>query len=35
MKRNKGHLHPELEVPGLTCSGRETNLGVRGGRRAF
>jgi hypothetical protein len=27
MKRlDQGHLHPKLEVPGLTCSGRESNL---------
>ncbi len=26
MKRlDKGHLHPKLEVPGLTCPGRESN----------
>ncbi len=26
MKRlDQGHLHPKLEVPGLTCSGEESN----------
>jgi hypothetical protein len=30
----QGHLHPLLEEgPRLTCPGRESNLGLRGGRR--
>ncbi len=30
MKRlDQGHLHPKLEVPGLTCAGRESNPGLR------
>jgi hypothetical protein len=29
MKRlDQGHLHPKLEVPGLTCAGRESNPGA-------
>jgi hypothetical protein len=31
---DQGHLHPTLEVPRLTCLGRETNPDLRGGRRA-
>jgi hypothetical protein len=32
MKRlDHGHLHPKLEVSGLTCSSRESNPGLRGG----
>ncbi len=28
MKRlDQGHLHPKLEVPGLTCTGQESNPG--------
>ncbi len=23
---HQGHLHPKLQVPGLTCPGRESNL---------
>ncbi len=26
-KLDQGHLHPELEVPGLTCPSQESNLG--------
>jgi hypothetical protein len=27
MKRlDQGHLHPKLQVPGLTCPGGESNL---------
>jgi hypothetical protein len=29
------HHHPKLEVPGLTCPGRESNPGLHGGRRAL
>ena len=32
---DQGHLHPKLEVPGLTCPGRESNRGLHGGRRAL
>jgi hypothetical protein len=36
MKRlDQGHLHPKLEVPELTCPGRESNPGLHGGRRAL
>jgi hypothetical protein len=32
----QGHLYPLLEEgPRLTCPGRESNLGLRGGRRAL
>jgi hypothetical protein len=31
----QGHLHHKLEVPGMTCPGRESNPGLRGGRRAL
>jgi hypothetical protein len=31
----QGHLHPKLEVPGLTCPGRDSNLGFLRGRRAL
>jgi hypothetical protein len=27
MKRLEGHLHPKLEVPGMTCVGRESEPG--------
>jgi hypothetical protein len=27
---DQGHLHPELEVPGLTCPCRESNPGRAG-----
>ncbi len=27
---DQGHLHPKLEVPGLTCLGRESNPGLWG-----
>jgi hypothetical protein len=27
-----GHLYPKLEVPRMTCLGRESNTGLRGGR---
>jgi len=31
MKRlDQGHLHPKLEVPRLTCLGKESNVGLRG-----
>ncbi len=31
MKRlDQGHLHPKLEVPGLTCPGWKSNLGLQG-----
>jgi hypothetical protein len=32
---DQGHLHPKLEVPGLTCPGPESNLGLHGGRPAL
>jgi hypothetical protein len=32
---DQGHLHPKLEVPGLTCPGRESNPGLPDGRRAL
>ncbi len=32
---DQGHLHPQLEITGLTCPGRESNPGLRGGRRAL
>jgi len=32
---DQGHLHPKLEVPGLTCPGRESNPGLYGGRGAL
>jgi hypothetical protein len=36
MKRlDQGHLPPKLEIPGLTCPGRESNPGLHGGRRAL
>jgi hypothetical protein len=36
MKRlDQGNLHPKLEVPGLTCPGLKSNLGLHGGRRAL
>jgi hypothetical protein len=36
MKRlDQGHLYPKLEVPRLTCLGRESNPGLRGGRQAI
>ncbi len=36
MKRlDQGHLHPKLEVPGLTCPGLELNPGLYSGRRAL
>jgi hypothetical protein len=28
---DQGHLHPKLEIPGLTCPGRESNTGGEGG----
>jgi hypothetical protein len=29
MKRlDQGYLHPKLEIPGLTCPGRESNPGL-------
>jgi hypothetical protein len=31
----QSHLHPKLEVPRLTCLGRESNTGLHGGRRAL
>ncbi len=34
MKRlDQGHLYPKLEVPRLICLGRESNLGLNGGRQ--
>jgi hypothetical protein len=30
---DQGHLHSKLKVPRLTCPGRESNLGLRGGRQ--
>jgi hypothetical protein len=36
MKRlDQGRLHPKLEVPGLTCPGRESNTALPSGRRAL
>ncbi len=36
MKRlDQGHLHPKLEVPGLTCPGWESKPGLQGKRRAL
>jgi hypothetical protein len=32
---DQGHLYPNLEVPGLTCPGRESNPGLLRGKRAF
>jgi hypothetical protein len=32
---DQGNLHPKLEVPGLTCLGRESNPGLHCGRRAL
>jgi hypothetical protein len=32
---DQSHIHPKLEVPRLTCPGRESNPGLRGGRRAL
>ncbi len=32
---DQGHLHPKLEVPGLTWPGRESNRGLHGGRGAL
>jgi hypothetical protein len=29
------HLHPKLEVPRLTCSGRLSKPGLRGGMRVL
>ncbi len=34
-RRDHGHLHPKLEVPGLTCPGRESIPDLHGGRRAL
>jgi hypothetical protein len=35
MKRlDQGHLHPKLEVPRLTCPGRESNRDLHGGKGA-
>jgi hypothetical protein len=30
-----GHLRPKLEVPGLTCPGRESNPGLQSGWQAL
>jgi hypothetical protein len=32
---DQGHLYPNLEVPGLTCPGRESNPGLPRGKRAL
>ncbi len=32
---DQGHLHSKLDVRGLTCLGRESNPGLRGGRRVL
>jgi hypothetical protein len=32
---DQGHLQPLLEGPRLTCPGRESNPGLRGGRRGL
>jgi hypothetical protein len=32
---DQGHLHPKLEVPGLTCPGRDSNSGLLRGMRAL
>ncbi len=32
---DQGHLYPNLEVPGLTCPGRESNPGLPRGERAL
>ncbi len=32
---DQGHLHPKLEVPGLTCPGRASNPGLLRGRRTL
>ncbi len=31
---DQGHLHPKLEVPGQTCPGQKSNLGLHVGGRA-
>jgi hypothetical protein len=35
MKRLDCYPHSNLEVSRLTCDGRESNLGLRGGRQAL
>ncbi len=32
---DQGHLHPKLEVPGLTRRGQESNPDLRSGRPAL
>jgi hypothetical protein len=32
---DQSHLYPNLAVPGLTCSGRESNPGLPRGKRAL
>jgi hypothetical protein len=32
---DQGHLYPNLEVPGLTCPGRDSNPGLPRGKRAL
>ncbi len=34
-KLDQGHLHPKLEVPGLTCPGWESKSGLHSGRQAL
>jgi hypothetical protein len=34
-KLDQGHLYPDLEVPGLTIPGRESNPGLPRGKRAL
>jgi hypothetical protein len=35
MRLDQDRHHPKLEVPRLTCLGRESKPGLRGGRRAL
>jgi hypothetical protein len=32
---DQGHLYPNVEVPGLTCPGRESILGLPRGKQAL
>jgi hypothetical protein len=32
---DQSHLYPNLEVPGLTCPGRESNLGLPCGKQVL
>ncbi len=35
MRLDQGHWHPKLEVPRLTCLGRDLNSGLHSGRQAI